>query len=928
MGRKKKLYCSLYNWGLLVLLSGSLFASCNEDLQMSEHSGSNISFSISDGTDWNYTRTIGDLDKGTTPLDSLLGILPLQTADCGDQLYIHAFLSDNTESALHGSDPMGTRSAPVTDMGTYGKFGVFAYLYQGAWDGSATPDFMYNTEVRGEDGVWSSSANYYWPGQGKKLRFFAYAPYNAQGVVLPRPHEAGHPDLTFNVPDAVNDQHDLLVAASGEMAGDYNATASLSFNHILTAVRFVVGDDMQKGKVTNITLRGVYSKAIYNMNDGLWSSLGIVKNFSQSLDKTIDGESGAEITIAAGTFMMIPQLLPQNAEIEVAFTDNITGTQRTLKASIAGTTWPKGKMVTYRISTSSISVVPTFTVTAPNSFEYTGGTDTYSITSYATVSRIGDPTETVPMAWKAEFSTDGGHTWVQGGPDWLTTFTTSGSGSISASNFTAEVAAQQAVVSNSHDEALLKATPVSGIYNLATNGGQTAMNTANCYIINAPGSYKLPLVYGNAIKEGMNNSSAYTSSVTGVNVLQKFVNHRNAAITDPYIYNNTGCTPNNACVVWQDGQELITNVRLIDNNKFLAFDVPAGTIHQGNAIVALRDASNTIMWSWHIWVTDYVPGLDATVDEQYDPTKTARDKIVTNSANTRYTFMGTNLGWCEPAIITYPSRNVKVRFTQEKTGSTKIITLNQLVKVINSFGNSPSYQFGRKDPMIPGILQDDGTNIEKPYYSEGNYRFNQGGDGKVSLGIAIRNPHIFYNCGNSSSGQFWFDANATVSGKSFFYNLWSINNATGTNKSTSKVIKTIYDPSPVGYCVPPENAFWGFTWTKQRVIGDWKYINTPPTSRDKQSMDKGWTLYCNRMTGVDSYDPSGGVIFFPASGKRIYTSGVLSDIGRSGFYLVVEPNNNTSVGGMDFSLPNIAITPSVTNGGSHGFSVRPIREKP
>lgn len=151
-------------------------------------------------------------------------------------------------------ESIGTRSAPVKDMGTYKKFGVFAYLYTGAWDGSAAPDFMYNTEIHDEGGVWSPAVDYNWPGKGRKLRFFAYAPYNTSGIVLPVPHEVGYPDFTYNVPEKVQDQKDLLVAASGEMAGDHNAMAPLTFRHTLTAVRFVVGDDMQKGKVTEITL--------------------------------------------------------------------------------------------------------------------------------------------------------------------------------------------------------------------------------------------------------------------------------------------------------------------------------------------------------------------------------------------------------------------------------------------------------------------------------------------------------------------------------------------------------------------------------------------------------------------------------------------------------------------------------------------------
>lgn len=926
MEMKKNLCRGLGSWSLPVLLSVFLFASCKDDLQTSVHTGLGIRFSVSDGALWHVTRAAGSPAEATTPRDSLLGVLPLQAGDGGDGLYLHALLSGNTGNALADDEPIGTRSAPVKEMETYGKFGVFAYLYTDAWDGSATPDFMYNMEVRGDGGVWSPAVAHNWPGKGKKLRFFAYAPYNAPGIVLPAQHVAGFPDFTYTVPEKIQDQKDLLVAASGEMAGDHNGMAPLTFRHALTAVRFVVGEDMQKGKVTNITLKNVYGKAVYDMDGGAWSAFEEKRDFSQELeDKKVNGQAGEEITPEADTFMMIPQDLPGDAGIEVVFTDDLTGTARTLTASVAEATWPRGKTVTYRISTSSIAVVPTFTVTAPEDFEYTGGDGTYTVTSYASVSRQGDPTKTVPVAWTAEFSTDGGQTWVKEKTDWLTTFTTNGNGSLSAMDFTAGVAAQQAVVSNPHDEELQKATSVSGIHDLSTNGGITAINTANCYIVNKPGKYSLPLVYGNAVKDGKTNSAAYTSTATGAYALEKFVNHRNAVITDPYIYKNAGCTPDNACIVWQDEQDLVTGVDLAEDNKILIFEVPKGSIRQGNAILAVRDASNTILWSWHIWVTDYVPGLPATIETSYDPTQTPRDKVVTNNDNARYTFMGTNLGWCEPATMTYAARGLKVRFTQVETGKSQVITVKQVARIVKSFGDAPLYQFGRKDPMLSGILREDGTFSDKNYYSGGDYRFDHSGKGKVSLGVAIKNPHIFYNYGSGVS-YYWFDANATVRGKNGFYNLWSMNNASGGPTKISNVVKTIYDPSPVGYCVPPENAFWGFTWIKDRINGEWKHINTPSASQSKLIEDQGWTFYCNRMKGVGDYDPSDGVIFFPAAGKRIHSSGVLDQIGTIGFYWAVEAKSQTSVGGLDFDLTLTRINPAVRNAYSHGFSVRPVRE--
>ena len=139
MDLKKNLCRGLGNRSLPVLFSVLLFASCQDDLQTSVHTGPGIRFSVSDGAGWRATRAEGSPAEETTPRDSLLGVLPLQAADGGEGLYLHAMISDNTGNALADDERIGTRSAPVKDMETYGNFGVLAYLYTGAWDGSATP---------------------------------------------------------------------------------------------------------------------------------------------------------------------------------------------------------------------------------------------------------------------------------------------------------------------------------------------------------------------------------------------------------------------------------------------------------------------------------------------------------------------------------------------------------------------------------------------------------------------------------------------------------------------------------------------------------------------------------------------------------------------------------------------------------------------
>lgn len=141
------------------------------------------------------------------------------------------------------------------------------------------------------------------------------------------------------------------------------------------------------------------------------------------------------------------------------------------------------------------------------------------------------------MKWITRFSVDDGTTWSEKLPDWVTVFTSSGNGnSTSASmRYNVSVSTQTGQIHNPHN-IKLRATPsIQGVTDLSVRSGK--VNTANCYIVNAPGKYSFPLVYGNAIKNSVANTSAYSSENNGNNViLQKFVNHLGNEITSPYIY--------------------------------------------------------------------------------------------------------------------------------------------------------------------------------------------------------------------------------------------------------------------------------------------------------------------------------------------------------------------------------------------------------
>lgn len=78
----------------------------------------------------------------------------------------------------------------------------------------------------------------------------------------------------------------------------------------------------------------------------------------------------------------------------------------------------------------------------------------------------------------------------------------------------------------------------------------------------------------------------------------------NGVSTEPFAA--TKLSPSSAALLWQDAPALLSDVRLEEGR--VHFTAGEG---QGNALIAVRDADGRILWSWHIWVTDYDPSSQA-----------------------------------------------------------------------------------------------------------------------------------------------------------------------------------------------------------------------------------------------------------------------------------------------------------------------------
>ncbi len=374
------------------------------------------------------------------------------------------------------------------------------------------------------------------------------------------------------------------------------------------------------------------------------------------------------------------------------------------------------------------------------------------------------------------------------------------------------------------------------------------LGTANCYVVSTPDME-------HKFRADVRGNGATTPNITPEALSPAAVRLYKQYIPSGYYKGGTKDG-------WDDDQmnklilrESVT-LEYEDGVPYVHFKTPeSGTFSAGNALICATDEQNNIIWSWHIWVTpDWRLGKG-------DVTLTANEK-------------------CSGAVIM--DRNLGALSSGPKAGSAYDAETEARAAV------GLAYQWGRKDPLVyVGVTQLD-YNCINGYiqYADGTVRKIRN-DGEVygvwfnaspsymteedaptvqdAIDKTIANPDQRYKCYANAYSNPWATTKTEAQQNDLYKSLWG--NPTRADGIGSGV-KTIYDPCPVGYRVPDQNALAFFTNDGG---------NVHKNNVVKEEDDEIWRLNFDKSKSVPTKNADRLSIDFSASyGYHFYTGSTLT----------------------------------------------------
>ncbi len=654
------------------------------------------------------------------------------------------------------------------------------------------------------------------------------------------------------------------------------------------------------------------------------------RTYTVSADHTGTGSAGSTDVPITGTptLFLLPQTLPSGAKLQVTLEDiSHENKEHPLTCSLEGDVWKKGFTVDYKITIgrvkegyylnldgSSLTTTEVEVEHSTNAVSSTLPVYSYQL-FYDYSSGTGVPSYTA-VTWEIDgVSATGENDYVPWASkpsslSWLTDFRGVSSGSVYEGGYSATasftLAGQDMKYSTEHAIVLSensKAGTASGLdlSRYDPNGVAYAnRETANCYIVNRTGSYTFPLFYGNMTSDN-NSQKACFKDHKGATIAHYDIKSQLGAETPTecaskgasavrYLWSATtsnGIRPTvQAVLLWQDVSGMITEVTplLTDEGGKGIIQFKVGISQPGNAVIALQVCKVNFTgtfgspseitygdwetaWTWHIWMTDEVyanEGKDDEVSHDAFYVNGSKTKAEANhiaqlkSGDKTYEILPVDLGWVPDASTfgLYEKRSVWVRLKQTGSDNKAIVKITQHARQDLYTGTGTVYQWGR--PTAFPALRNLSGGVRNVYNGSGNitskFVLAQATSGAGYGGDAISNTFGVLQWETNPNS--WFDVNSA--------------DYVTANAMWNSSKKTVYDPCPPGFRVPPASVFYGFSKTGTTVQSGKGYLNMWPEAQDLNGVtqkngvrSKGGYFYCN----ANETNRYGDMVYMPATGE-------------------------------------------------------------
>lgn len=164
--------------------------------------------------------------------------------------------------------------------------------------------------TKGDDGYFTSTPTYNWPGDDTELSFFAYAPTTMSGVTL----TSDTKDLKAYTPaQNIADQIDFITSsATGKRSVNEASGVELTFNHQLSQIEIHAksANDAYTFKISGIRIGEPVASGDFDFTTSAWTPAATKAIYEETYDTPVTLTSSAVSVMGTeGNAMLIPQQL-------------------------------------------------------------------------------------------------------------------------------------------------------------------------------------------------------------------------------------------------------------------------------------------------------------------------------------------------------------------------------------------------------------------------------------------------------------------------------------------------------------------------------------------------------------------------------------------------------------------------------------------